>query len=160
MTRHDCRMFACFTVALRDENFSESLTVVFRTLMHSTCPELLQFETCMQEAEHNACTSPLSHRMPIADIPLPDQLRHVQGALWHFTVVRCELNTFTQTAFTPLASEEDQQAAMQDCMRLHASMWSSAAVTKSTSTAFTVAKHSSHTFLLWHPCFPIVHLCL
>lgn len=114
----------------------------------------------MQEAEHNACTSPLSHRMPIADIPLPDQLRHVQGALWHFAVVRCELNTFTQTTFTPLASEKDQQAAMQDCMRLHASMWSSAAVTKSTSTTFTVAKHSSHTFLLWYPCFPIVHLCL
>ena len=76
----------------------------------------------MQEAENNACTSPFSHRMQIADIPLSERLRHVQGALWHVTLSRCEAGAFTQTAFSPLlASEANRQDAAQDLSLIHIS---------------------------------------
>jgi hypothetical protein len=85
----------------------------------------------VQEAEHNACTSPFNHRVVIAGMPMSERLRHVQGALWHVTLSRCEAGTFTSTAFAPvLATEEDRRHVMQDCMRMHASMWSAAAVSK------------------------------
>lgn len=87
---------------------------------------------CMQEVERNASTSPFSHRVPITDIPLSNRLQHVQEALWYITLSRCETGTFTQTAFSPLlATAEDRQDAVRDCMRMHASMWSAAAVSKS-----------------------------
>lgn len=92
---------------------------------------------CVQEAKV-ASGAPSSHRVPPAAIPFQDRLRHLQPLLYHMTVAK--RNMFVQTAFAPaLSSHRVQKQAQQDCMRLHASMWGAAAVSKSASAACCAA---------------------
>eukprot|EP00892_Ulva_mutabilis_P009588 jgi/Ulvmu1/7000/UM033_0058.1 len=82
----------------------------------------------LQEAKI-AADAPSCHRAPPAAIPFQDRLRHLQPLLYHMTVARC--NMFVQTAFAPaLGDHAVQKQARQDCMRLHASMWGAASVSK------------------------------
>jgi hypothetical protein len=65
-------------------------------------------------------------------IPFPQMLQHLMPQLHHLTVVRSSSGAFCQTAFSNLLSSRKlRKHAVQDCMRLHASMWAAAAVSKS-----------------------------
>lgn len=86
-----------------------------------------------------ASSAPSGHRAPPAAIPFQERLRHLQPLLYHMTVAK--RNMFVQTAYAPaISSHRLQKQAQQDCMRLHASMWGAAAVSKSAP--------------------PVMHLCL
>jgi hypothetical protein len=84
----------------------------------------------LQESQH-ACNTADLNRVPLAAIPVPERLRHIQTSLYHVVVARCETGTFTRTSFSPLLdTPELRTQATQDCMRMHASMWAAAAVSK------------------------------
>jgi hypothetical protein len=148
----------CHAQQYNTVSFKSRFARYFHAAVHAVECEARSYErsavahidpACMQEAENNACVSPFSHRIRISDIPLSDRLRHVQGALWHLTVSRTETGTFTQTAFSPLlATEDDRRDALHDCMRMHASMWSSTSVSKSACLHDSLRR----TLLLCEPC--------
>ena len=81
----------------------------------------------MQEVKQ-LCNSREPQRPAPADLSLPSRLRHLQAAVYHFTVVKTPLATFVQSEFAPVvASRAARKEMLQDCMRMHASMWQATA---------------------------------
>jgi hypothetical protein len=82
----------------------------------------------VQDVKHK-CTEQGPHRVLPQNVALPDHLSHLQGCLYFFVVAKVPSSTFIHSGFcAEMTKYKDQKAVLQDCMRVHSSMWSAASV--------------------------------